>query len=48
MFRQLFLDVDVLQQSGVTDLSSYAVNPANELVTDFFVDRKGAQLSIAK
>ena len=43
-----FLDVDVLQQSGVTDLSSYAVNPANELVTDFFVDKKGAQLSIAR
>ena len=34
---QFFLDEDVLRESGVSDLSSYAVDPAAELLSDFFV-----------
>jgi citronellol/citronellal dehydrogenase len=32
-----FLDDEVLAEAGVTDLSGYAVDPAAELVGDFFV-----------
>ena len=34
---QFFLDDDVLRDSGVHDLSSYAVDPTAELLPDFFV-----------
>lgn len=34
---QFFLDEDVLRDSGVRDLSSYAVDPTAELLPDFFV-----------
>lgn len=34
---QFFLDEDVLRESGVSDLSSYAVDPTAELLPDFFV-----------
>lgn len=34
---QFFLDEDVLRDSGITDLSRYAVDPAAELLPDFFV-----------
>ena len=33
-----FIDDDVLQQEGITDLDRYAVNPGHELLGDFFVD----------
>lgn len=34
---KFFLDDDVLQQSGIRDLSNYAVDPIAELLPDFFV-----------
>lgn len=34
---QYFLDEDVLRDSGIGDLSSYAVDPTTELLPDFFV-----------
>ena len=34
---QFFLDDDVLRESGIQDLSSYAVDPTAELLPDFFV-----------
>ena len=34
---QFFLDEDVLRDSGISDLSSYAVDPTAELLPDFFV-----------
>ncbi len=34
---QFFLDEDVLRDSGVRDLSNYAVDPTAELLPDFFV-----------
>ena len=34
---QFFLDEDVLRASGISDLSSYAVDPTSELLRDFFV-----------
>ncbi len=34
---QYFLDEDVLRNSGISDLSSYAVDPTVELLSDFFV-----------
>ena len=34
---QFFLDEDVLRDSGVSDLSNYAVDPTAELLPDFFV-----------
>lgn len=34
---QFFLDEDVLRDSGIRDLSSYAVDPTAELLPDFFV-----------
>ena len=34
---QFFLDDDVLRASGVSDFSSYAVDPTAELLPDFFV-----------
>lgn len=33
-----FLDEDVLQKEGITDLSSYAVNPGQKLMKDIFLD----------
>ena len=32
-----FIDDDVLRSEGVADLSGYAVDPAAELMPDFFV-----------
>jgi citronellol/citronellal dehydrogenase len=32
-----FIDEDVLQQEGITDLSQYAVNPQNKLMSDLFL-----------
>lgn len=34
---QYFLDEDVLRDSGISDLSRYAVDPTAELLADFFV-----------
>ena len=34
---QFFLDENVLRESGVQDLSSYAVDPTAQLLPDFFV-----------
>ena len=34
---QFFLDEDVLRDSGMGDLSNYAVDPTAELLPDFFV-----------
>ncbi len=34
---RFFLDEDVLRDSGISDLSSYAVDPTEELLPDFFV-----------
>ncbi|MEM6262164.1 MAG: NAD(P)-dependent oxidoreductase [Bacteroidota bacterium] len=34
---QFFIDDEVLQEEGITDLSSYAVNPEKELMPDFFI-----------
>lgn len=33
-----FIDDEVLQAEGVTDLDAYAVDPSAELMTDFFLD----------
>lgn len=33
-----FIDVNVLKNEGVTDFEKYSVNPANDLVLDFFLD----------
>jgi citronellol/citronellal dehydrogenase len=33
-----FIDEEVLRKNGVTDLSKYAVNPQQKLMTDLFVD----------
>jgi citronellol/citronellal dehydrogenase len=33
-----FIDEEVLQQEGITDFASYAVNPGGELQRDLFVD----------
>jgi citronellol/citronellal dehydrogenase len=33
-----FIDEKVLAEEGITDLNQYAVNAANELVTDLFLD----------
>lgn len=33
-----FIDVSVLDTLGITDFDSYAVNPDNDLVLDFFLD----------
>ena len=33
-----FLDQDVLEEEGVTDLDQYAIDPEAKLVSDFFVD----------
>lgn len=33
-----FIDVNVLKEAGITDFTSYAVNPTNELALDFFLD----------
>lgn len=38
---QFFIDEDVLRGEGVTDFSSYAVNPGQPLMTDIFLDEKG-------
>ncbi len=35
------IDDEVLESAGVTDLSSYAVDPSVELAPDFFVDPRG-------
>ena len=33
-----FLDQDVLEEEGVTDFEQYAIEPGQQLVSDFFVD----------
>ncbi|KIG18735.1 Short chain dehydrogenase family protein [Enhygromyxa salina] len=33
-----FIDDELLAEAGVTDLSKYAVDPSQELLTDFFLD----------
>ena len=33
-----FIDEDVLRQEGINDFSSYAVNPAQKLMTDIFLE----------
>jgi citronellol/citronellal dehydrogenase len=33
-----FIDEEVLAKEGITDLSHYAVNPAQSLMTDIFLD----------
>jgi citronellol/citronellal dehydrogenase len=33
-----FFDEDVLREEGITDFSAYAVNPAQPLMTDIFID----------
>ena len=33
-----FIDEEVLKQEGITDLSAFTVNPANELQKDIFID----------
>lgn len=33
-----FIDVNVLQAEGITEFNSYAVNPDNDLVLDFFLN----------
>jgi citronellol/citronellal dehydrogenase len=33
-----FIDEEVLQQSGTTDFSHYAVNAAHDLMQDIFID----------
>ena len=33
-----FLDQDVLEEEGVTDFDQYAIEPGQQLVSDFFVD----------
>lgn len=33
-----FIDEEVLKQEGITDFTSYAVNPSNELQKDIFID----------
>ena len=33
-----FFDEDVLKEEGITDFGSYAVNPAQTLMTDIFID----------
>jgi citronellol/citronellal dehydrogenase len=33
-----FIDDEVLREAGVTDLDQYAVDPSQELITDFFLD----------
>lgn len=33
-----FIDEELLQKEGITDLSKYAVNPGQKLMTDIFVD----------
>ena len=35
-----FIDDEVLENHGVTDLDQYAVDPNAELVPDFFLDPK--------
>ena len=35
---QTLIDEDVLKQAGITDLSSYAINPGGELQKDLFID----------
>ena len=34
---QFFIDETVLQEEGVEDFSSYAIDPNSELLPDFFV-----------
>lgn len=34
---QFVLDEDILKEEGITDFSTYAVNPEKELVPDFFI-----------
>ncbi|HEY9362054.1 MAG TPA: short chain dehydrogenase, partial [Chitinophagaceae bacterium] len=33
-----FIDEDVLEKAGITDLSGYAVNASKQLYTDLFLD----------
>ena len=35
-----FIDDDVLEAEGITDLSSYAMDPTADLMPDFFVEPK--------
>lgn len=35
---QFFIDEEVLRQEGITDLTSYAVNPGKDLMKDLFVE----------
>ena len=32
-----YIDEEVLAEEGITDLSKYAVNPANKLMQDLFI-----------
>jgi citronellol/citronellal dehydrogenase len=39
-----FIDDDVLAELGVTDFEQYAVDPSQDLVTDFFLDDAGPNI----